>query len=224
MRQADSLFAPEDPPLANQIADGQRDADDDRGDVERRQDLDGFMRVAARSRRAGSGRNAGNQQRQSRQRKRQGRQEEKVDAVGDEQPGLATGHQPDLSFECGFGGRRPGCCHLGRRRMPAGARETRGGRRRDRRSTWARTSDQSVVPIAGPISRGAPAKAMVPRRCEHHDLVAHIEVGERRRGCHTRDDDTADVGLAAQHRHHVSFLRGIQPGARLVDHAAGSAW
>ena len=95
-RQPDRLFAEENAALPDQVADRQRGAQDHRGNVQRCQNLDGFMRI--RARRAGPVQSgmSGNQQRQPRQPERQDNQEEEGDAVGEQQAELATGHHPDL--------------------------------------------------------------------------------------------------------------------------------
>ena len=69
--------------------------------------------------------------------------------------------------------------------------------------------------------RGWPREGHGAGRSEQQHLVAHIQVRQRRLRrlrCQGHHDDAAEVGLAPQHRHHVVFLRCVQPGARLVNH------
>ena len=105
-------------------------------------------------------------------------------------------------------------------RLPVAGPGMRGGHRRGSALTCARTSDQSVVPIADSICSGGPAKARAPVGVSSNTW-SHIfrwvsDVAEV--GVIATTTTHPSVGLTPQHRHHVVFLRRIQPGARLVNH------
>ena len=90
---------------------------------------------------------AGNQQRQPRQRERQDNQEEEVDAVGEQQADLATGHHPDLLLHGEPNGRRRGFSHRWRGRQaprPARCADRRSPARRPATSRWCPSRTRSA--------------------------------------------------------------------------------
>ena len=160
-RQPDGLLAPEDAALPDQFADGQRGADDHRGDVECSQDLDGFVCVAGWTGRPGSrpdlpgisSASAPNANGRSIKKR-------KYTRLATKQTDLAAGHQPDLLAQGELGRGRPGPpppaaswnrCLLPVQERAVGTLGIGADPRED--------LDQSAVPIADSICSGRPGES-----------------------------------------------------------------